>query len=200
MAKLDSTNRTRILLDRGLRGWVYNTAIKNYWRVAGWMEVEDLVQDGHLLFWKIRRENQPDLVERKAFMAYFQRAYLNHINDLSNKRTGLAETTVSQIVVQTEDGNPLDIWEVLGSSQHEVASFSILLEQAPKAIKDLVALFTTEEGLQKLRQHKHRRWHPDRRDKLPTRETTNSMLKRVLGIEAPDFDLIGATREFFRYE
>jgi hypothetical protein len=37
-----------VKLPASVAGWIRNHSVKNYWRVAGWYELDDLVQDGIL--------------------------------------------------------------------------------------------------------------------------------------------------------
>jgi DNA-directed RNA polymerase specialized sigma24 family protein len=75
-------------IDHGARVWLARTATKQYWRVAVWYELDDLVQDG-LMCWQIvackyKRAN------RRHLMSLFQITYINHIHKLANKRTACA--------------------------------------------------------------------------------------------------------------
>jgi hypothetical protein len=38
-----------------MRGFIVNTAKENYWRVAAWYDLEDLIQDGYMCYYKCRQ-------------------------------------------------------------------------------------------------------------------------------------------------
>jgi len=73
-------------MDEVARRWMYKTAKQQYWRVSAWYEFDDLIQDGY--FWYYSRvKKYPHITEPRHMMRMFQIRYLQHIHELSNKKT-----------------------------------------------------------------------------------------------------------------
>lgn len=83
------------VMDAGARNWLIKNAKRNYWRVAGWIELEDLIQDGCML-WVSTRRRYTDAIFLPHVMRLWQVTYINHIHDLARQRTRMLETTFSQ--------------------------------------------------------------------------------------------------------
>lgn len=164
--------------DKGLRGWVVRTAQKNYWRVAAWYDLEDLIQDG-LLAYAICRNRYRDRVENKHhFMALVQRVYLNHITDLANARTVGEEISISQIAVV---GKELEALEYLAGGVAGDAELETLLARAPAEVRAYLNMFKSPEGIEALEK-------PCRRYKDGTRQTQAQHLSMVLGVPVVDME------------
>jgi hypothetical protein len=135
-------------LDAGVRGWIVTTARKNYWKVASWYEITDLIQDGYLCYAKCRarfipQEDTPEPThdDRKRFMAFFQMAYINQITDLANSRTKTPETAMAGLSEKQADA--VEAW---ASSASELGggSLSLLLTQAPAEIMEMLKLILVD--------------------------------------------------------
>lgn len=79
-------------MDRAARGWLYNTAKKNHWRVKGLMDFEDLIQEGNYCWARVcaRYVHLSSLMKtherhRRRLMALFQTTFTNHIHFLAKK-------------------------------------------------------------------------------------------------------------------
>src|SRR5262249_22978151 len=81
-------------LERNITGWVFKYAKKNFWRVESYYELDDLVQDGFMIYCAVR-EHYSDITDKPHLMALFKRAFSNHIHDLSTKRTRKHEMPAS---------------------------------------------------------------------------------------------------------
>lgn len=163
-------------LDRGLRGWITKTAQKNYWRVAAWMGLDDLVQDGFLCYMICRRRYT--VANKRHMMALVKITYINHITDLANARTRLNEVAVSQIAAP---GHEPEALEHLGGCEEGDAELGAALAHAPDEVRQLIALLNDPNALEKLRR-------PARMYADGTRETHGERLCRLLGIPK-DFNL-----------
>ena len=133
-----------LYLDAGVKGWIYNTARANMWKVAGWYELEDLIQDGYLCFAKCRASYKADsdevtLDEKRTFMSYLERAFLNHITDLSNKRTATPESPVADL----SDDKQLESWADRVAELPE-GDLAALLANAPIEIMEMLQQILVE--------------------------------------------------------
>jgi len=70
-------------MDRTARGWLLNTVRANYWRVCASCDIDDLLQDGRILFIRLQRR-YPD-ARPPHLMRLFQIAFINHLHDLSKR-------------------------------------------------------------------------------------------------------------------
>lgn len=164
MPKLSSASR----LDQGLERWIFKTATKNFWRVAGGYELEDLIQDGYVV-WVTCRNRYRHVMDKPHFMALFKTSYINHITDLANKRTKLASIDCGMPDVE------LSVLNRMLGLEAEATTLATLLEHAPPLIKKAFALFCTESGRAKLAGEFERI--------NGVRETTNQFLCRMLGAD-----------------
>lgn len=177
-----------VYLDKGLRGWIANTARKEHWRMPDWYSLEDLEQDGYLCYAKCLRyigtdhgrhknifsSDNPTPMERRWFMTLVQRAYYNHIMTLAAKAAKAPkETAMSQTV---EEGS--NTWESLMPPVLPDAQLLHALSQLPAELSDvLVKLFQdgVDSGVylrKRITGSKSRR---------TIRETTEEYWTRVLG-------------------
>ena len=72
--------------DHDVAGWVIKTIQRNYWRVAGSYEFEDLVQDARLYF-HILCQKYPLVHQHRHMFALFKTTFSNHITDLAKATT-----------------------------------------------------------------------------------------------------------------
>lgn len=173
--------------DAGVRGWIYNTARKNYWRVPPWYDLDDLVQDG---YWHYARivTRYSDVKSRAHMMALFKRTYLNHINDLSKKATKYPQINAGDLVERSPGlFSENAFWDCIMWDEGNM-DWAGLAAMAPEPIRDVFRLLSSDDGIRRLRSH-----YRIRRD--GTRETFNERLCRLIGIE-PTFDLAGALRSY----
>lgn len=167
-------------LDAGLKKWIYAQAHKNFWRVAAWMDIDDLIQEGFLCFAICRARYEP---ENKAhFMSLVKITFLNQITDLANKRTRTPECPISDIA---EMGNDQELLENLAGGEDGDAEIMALLARAPLEVRLILAAMNTNEGAARMRR-------PARVREDGTRETNNERLSRLVGI--PTFDFEGTLR------
>jgi len=96
------TRRSPRFLDKGMRGWLVTMARKNYWRVAAWMDLDDLIAEGFLAYAICRAKYDDRVANKRHFMALVQITFINQITDLANDRTAQPEIAASQL------GNPDD--------------------------------------------------------------------------------------------
>lgn len=186
-------------LDEGMRGWIISTAKKNYWRVAAYYDLDDLIQDGYLCYAKCHArythltvKRHPLKDDKRRFMALVQAAFTNHITTLAWKRSRLPEQNFSataHVLGVPDEGALL---EDLLSPQQEQATVSLLLSTAPKEIKRLFELLVEDAvslgGYLRMRRQGQR---------SRQRETNNEYFCRLLGLNPAEIDLIGLVDRHF---
>lgn len=146
-------------MDKVAIGWMINYAMANKWRVEPLYDLDDLIQEGHL-WWREILRRYPTAKTPSHLMSLFKLAYHHHITNLANKRT--KEKTVTSFFEL--EPNVLEL---------EGATFHLLTKQAPQKVRAVLELFTSEEGLKRLRRCRHLR-RPN-----GTRETANEFLRRM---------------------
>lgn len=173
------------LLDAGVRGLIVNMAKKNFWRVASWYDLQDLIQDGYLCFAKVRNR-YPTATDVRHVTALFKTTFFRHITDLANERTQGNEQTISQLVAVP--GQEEAVWERLIGGQDEEATLKVMLRNAPAELRALYRFLSSEDGRRRLSEPY--RW------RYGVRETTNQYLCRKLGFDANTVNLEEMARNY----
>lgn len=115
-------------MDEVARRWLYKTAKKNYWRVAAWYDLDDLIQDGYM-WWVSRVKKYPHITDPPHMMLMFQLRYIQHLHELSNKKTKQNfESTASSLMSEHNDKNPLE------AASDETDTIENYISEAPEAI------------------------------------------------------------------
>lgn len=70
-----------------LEGWTKNYAAANHWRIIPHYDLEDLYQDGYLIFLICSRK-YAHITEPKHFASLYRTSFTNYIHDLSKIRSG----------------------------------------------------------------------------------------------------------------
>jgi hypothetical protein len=177
MPKLSQIGR----LDSSLRGWIYTYARQNYWRVAHVNELEDLIQDGFLVYAKCRQRYAATVVNQRHFMALFKTAYTRHVHDLARQRTrGYEEAT--------DFSSPEATWidRILGMS-HNGGPVAVLMNEARFPVKAVIQLFTTESGSTVVREFPRAPY-----------ESLNNYLCRLIGVPHDAYNLPELVKSFIR--
>lgn len=158
-------------LDKGLKGWIVNYARQNYWRVASYYELEDLIQDGYVCYCKCN-ERYGHVRDQAHFMALVKTTFFRHIIDLSNNRTESIEITL----VEPE------ALATLAPSTPSEGEFACLLRQLPSELAELLrALMDDAKSIPYLRETDART--PDGRFRKCERESRNEWLCRLIGAD-----------------
>jgi len=198
-------------LDAGMRGFIVNTAKREFWRVASWYELEDLIQDGYLCYYKCRNrytqlsvKNHPTKGDKKWMLCLVRTTYLNHIrHTLAGKMLHGCEMVISQMGV--EDLGLDDVWAGIAPPQSEEATLAVMLAQAPSEIKQLICLLVGDGsealGFSRSRNRISRTASGKvlrvRRGRRQLRETTNEYYCRLMGLDPGRYDLLGLVRGYF---
>lgn len=200
-------------LDAAMRGWLFNTARHNFYKIAGY-SVDDLLQEGLLCFYKCRTRyvgqrvagkrylppSAPDKIARKHFQTLVKTTFGNRISDLIKKQSAFAEVHVEEITRVDEGAwSTAEQWEQLLPPEQELASVSMLLKQAPKEIKQLLTLLVQDAidtGYFAYSRIPGRRRRRIGLSKNAPRETTNQRFARLLGLP-PGRDISGEIEQYF---
>lgn len=181
-------------LDAGLRGFIAATAKREYWRVAGVLDLEDLVQEGYLCYYKCyRRYSDPtnrnypkDELTVSWMQAIVGRAFMNRIYDLAaKKRYGFA-VNVSELMGVEESSE--DFLDRALPVVPEVSTLRMLFALTPWELQELVRLLAGD-GKEAL--------GFKRKARGGTRETTNEYYCRLLGVSPAERNLVQELREYF---
>jgi hypothetical protein len=152
---------------------LYNVAKQHYWRVAGWYEFDDLIQDGFLHYSRIVAK-YPNVTEPKQLMRLFQRTFTNHIHDLAKRRTRY-ELEVNECDLG------LRISEL--TTRQTLPDVSETIATLPPVLRRLLDVMQN-----------------DPRTKSPFRlrgthrETTNEFLCRLVGVDPNEYNLLESLR------
>lgn len=140
------------MLNAITRRWITSTAKGNFWRIASYYDLEDLIQDGYMVYFKIIKlypNAQPAQTLR-----LFQRSYINHIHNLA-KRAHKIDVT---------------LLEETNSPRCEYSDLVRTIREAPEIVRKVLISLAC----------KPYREHRIRADK--TRQTTNELLCQLSGI------------------
>lgn len=195
-------------MDAGMRGWLVNTARINAWRVAEWIELSDLIQDGQVCYQKCHNrykfltvKRHPSQDDKRRFMALVQTAFKNHITTLAQKRTALHERPVSQHIGAMDVES--EYFTRVMPPQPEEASFAVALADAPEEIKALLRFLLKEDTRNlEFARTRIRRLQLSTGDRVKIgrraiRETTNEFYCRHLGLDPELIDLPQLVRDYF---
>lgn len=177
-------------MDPGARGWLVTVASDHYWRVAEWYELEDLINDGYVCWYRVVKKYETDTGRERSrghLMRLFKRTYLNHIHDLSKACTlARIEGKVDDMV--KTDSPWGDAWDLLGCSRN-IDEFGAVVAEAPRVLQPLLRVLFSGSADQRLRS-------AYRVGCDGTRETLNSRLCRIAGVDPDQQDLAGLLRSF----
>jgi len=154
-------------LDEGLKGWMIKTAKNNLWKMGSWYELDDLIQEGYLVYFKCvkgfrfepwdvngvgglhgkaltleeqrQRKNKVWEKERqKTFMAYFKFAYENRLRTLATEK--VPETNFASLPIEKED----EVKSNLEVPQPEETSLHVALMQAPQEVVEALMILVKD--------------------------------------------------------
>jgi len=155
--------KTRTTFPPTLLGWAIKHARKSLWRLAGVADLDDLIQDAHLMF-LICAKRYWYVVDDRHFTALYKTAYTNMVN-LAVRSHGPAYKVDVQADQSTCDN----------------AHVLTMLAEAPKEVRAVLAA-SWDDNSKWTRRY--------RKAKIQHRDTTNSRLRRLIG--APNGTDVGA--------
>lgn len=173
-------------MDEGARRWLHKTARQHYWRVASYIDLDDLIQDGYLEYHRIVTRYAETAKTRAQIMALFKRVFHMRLHDLANARTkSVPEVLYSDIAV--EGASEAAVWERLVATADTDFMFFV---EAPKPVRDVLSVLQTERGIRRLRAR------PRHRADTGQRWTLNDRLCGLLGVDPKSVDLATALRNY----
>jgi hypothetical protein len=174
-------------MDDGARIWLLREVRRQYWRVATWYEIDDLVQDGLLHYHRVATK-YAHVKDRPHIMRLFQITFINHVHDLSKRKGKQIDLPISTYI-----SNPLSentILDRVGTEDSmNLALFKASLAKAPKPVIDVINLLTTEYGRRCL--CAQMRVYTN-----GVRETLNDRLCRLCNYDPKVTDLVGTVRSY----
>lgn len=192
--KLDASYTMRI--DRAAQRWLYQYAARNLWRVSGWYDLDDLVQEGLLYWHKVVTHYRDTVTERPHMMRLFQTTYRNRIHALSLERTKRLSDETGKVVSEVpflgdeefsmkhSGRSRFDGGDRVSDNGEQAAEieFNGLMANAPEPLRRLFVVLQKDDGPKRLRSIY--RMYGD-----GTRETFNQRLASLIGWsgEAPNF-------------
>lgn len=159
-------------LPRPVVGWIYNHATKNYWRVADFCELDDLIQDGLMKAYECRRRYGND-IDPPHFMALVKTAFYRHITEMLRHSRAEQEhvSRVPDLAGEMSDDRYVDR---ISPKEEPEQDFVALVAQMPEALRRAVRVYLDNPRAL-------RRIHLD--------ETISQQLRRLTGFpERFDFE------------
>ena len=159
-------------------GWIYNHSRKNYWRLAAWYEVEDLIQDGLMIAYKARERYGSDL-DPPHYMRLVQSMFRNHIGDLLRRMRGFDDRTkLADLAGGGTEERAID--QLAEPTEHE-GDFSRLVAELPVALRKAVHFYLKGDVAKLRRSLRVRLDKPD--------ETEGERFERLTGFpQRKDFE------------
>ncbi len=165
--------------------WVHAYAAKNYWRVAGIADFDDLIAEGYLaIAYCLNRYGTK--LDPPHLMRLVQLTFNCAIVDIAKKRTRLAESRASDLV---GEGKEDYLWDKLSGNDKQ-AELSRLISEAPELVKKALTYLMNDNG-------KMRESYPQ--SESGERQTTSDRLCSILGISV-DIPLMNMIRNYLRGE
>lgn len=167
--------------DQGAVAWMHKYARKHFWRVAAWMDYDDLIQDGYYAWCEVCWR-YPHAVDNPAhIMSMFKLCFADKITDLSRGKTKQQDDARSDIV---------DVFDGDAVTMPDPSNFNLLLAKAPKVVKDTIELMTSERMKDELNK-------PYEKQVSGRRETLNERLCKLLNLDPNSIDVVKTTRLYF---
>ncbi len=153
-------------------GWIYNHSRKNYWRLASWYEVDDLIQDGLMFGYKcLNRYGVPGIdIDPPHFMRLVQTSFRNHIGELIRNKYKRGDDVTVGLADLRRDKTEEQILELVSQPAECLQDFAVLIAELPEQLRKAVMLFFSDKGARQLR-----------RVKLNSDETVAEKLAKATG-------------------
>lgn len=173
-----------------IAGYAHNYCARNYWRVASFMDYEDMIQESYIKYLQCVRK-YPRVVEPQHFMRLFQVALMNHFNTLSNKASEAGDR-VDSVQYDPDEGEERSIFDnMVGDVKHN-GDLAVAYSQMPQEARQcLLLMLDDDEGV--FRQRRKKR---ELRRGLWKRETTNQFWCRIIGADPNKVDLPNVFRKY----
>jgi hypothetical protein len=145
---------TEYELPKSIVGWITNHAKKNYWRMADWIELDDLIRDGIMIAYKCRQRYVSDeiTVESAHFMSLVKTSYYNHIGELLRYSRAIETCYIADMGKGEE--THADTADRLGCAVEPDAEFYMLISEMPEYLRKAVLLYFDDDAVKKLRRER----------------------------------------------
>jgi hypothetical protein len=169
-----------MFMDDGARNWLFKHAKRNYWRVAAWIEFDDLIQEGYVEYCEVLKR-YPQAVEASHKMRLFQLCFRSKIEDLVRLNTKQVDDARSDIV---------EVYESPAMIIPDFSNLHALLIKAPDLVKAALNLLNDEKMRDELVK-------PFERYDNGRRETLNERFCKLLNKDPKSVDIIRQLRMHF---
>jgi DNA-directed RNA polymerase specialized sigma24 family protein len=161
-------------MDESAERWMYKYAWANYWRVASWYDIDDLIQDGFMCWWIVSRRYTA-ATDMAHLMSLFKTTFVNHVHTLANTRSKQPDLPVADCLAADET-------ETTFIERHDTGAEDLrgIVHAAPAVRNAINALLS--------KAHKLR--GPTRRHSNGKRQTTNDKLCTLAGCNSSMIDLV----------
>jgi hypothetical protein len=171
---------TTEFMDEGARKWLFKYVSKNYWRVAPWIEFDDLIQEGYVQYCVVL-QRYPDAVTAPHKMSLFKLCLRSYVENMVRANTKQVDEAVSDLE---------SLREFPKMQADESFELRALLIKAPDLIKSVIELLKDstilEELIKPLGHYDNGR-----------RETLNDRMCKLLNKNPKKIDVVGQLRMFF---
>lgn len=137
------SNNPDIGLPKAVVGWIYNHARKNYWRVAAWYEVDDLIQDGLMIAYKCRERYGLE-IDPPHFMQLVKVSFHNHIGDLLRRMRAVDDGIKFGDLVRNRNRSgddpesEQDVCDRLIEPQQPDIDYKLLISEMPEYLRKVI--------------------------------------------------------------
>jgi hypothetical protein len=164
---------------KALIGWSVNYIKKNMWSIEqGVYEIDDLLQEGYLLFLKLR-DYYPRVVEPAHFLSLYKTAFRNMFFDLTrvvrNKNRAVEQ---GMALLMT----PCEMAEI---------PTELVLAEAPVELRLILSVYQDDALLKKLRE-------PLRTNSRQPRESFNSRICKLIGLDPNEAKLVSVSKTWLK--
>lgn len=174
-----------------LLGWTKNYIKRNKWRVMGYLEFEDLLQEAHLRFFLCVKK-YPDVENPQHFFSLYRTAFINRFKELSAVKGDEIPEDPQTFPFEVRAGRAAH----LGDLAHR-------LHKAPKEVKSVLLAMTADDN-KNVRARKLQKFKHDglslKEGGLRNRETTNEYLCSLVGLDPNEINLHKILLDFVRDE
>lgn len=193
--------RDMLFPDTGAQRWLIKFAKQNHWRVAAWIDLDDLIQEGFLAYYETRKR-YPTAVEPSHIQSLFYLVFRSKIENLVRAKAKQLDSPILGPLYEGPKGRnhgvtPGDVVVDLSSSKLEGKAVNIdspesrmLFANIPSEIQKLLALFDSDKACIELQK-------PMERRSDGSRETLNERFCKLLGFPM-DTDIVSMTKAYFQ--
>lgn len=163
-----------------IRRWIISHSRKNFWRVAGFYDLDDLIQDGLMIACKCRQKYGTNL-DPPHFMQLVKVSFYNHIGGVLRQKRGVYEHSknIPDLAYANNEAGltDIDILDRILPGVKPIAETVVYLGEMPENIRKALSFFCSEDGIKELFRSRVRLDDGSRSD-----DTFMSRLRRLAGL------------------